>query len=107
MEVFDKDPEKLAWTYGKGRSTVLGIVKVGEGFIEKTAVSGMSHPTEKEYKELLSKAKEMSEDGTTFVVLRRFSKGVSDGRQLPFVEFHKKELVAFCRPPWLVGQRLA
>jgi fructose-bisphosphate aldolase class 1 len=107
MNVFDGDPERLAWKYGRGYSTVLVVAKIGVGLVEKTAVSGMSHPSDQEVQRLMDRAKEMSEEGTTFVVMRTFFRGMEKARPLPFAEFHNKELIAYCRPPWLVGQRLS
>lgn len=103
MNVFDGDPNKLAWRSTDGNATVISLFKPGVGLLKETALSGRTAPTDKELDELMDKAKQKSKErgaSPVFLVLfRSKEKGF-----IPFVEYHTGKLIAFCRPPWRKGK---
>jgi hypothetical protein len=102
MEVWKDDPDVLSW----GPGTIIGIFKPGRGLLKGEGLSGISHPSDKEFQQTMERAKELSKDGISFLVMKRNNNGEKRTRQIPFAEFNDGELVAYCRPPWLVGKRL-
>ena len=106
MHVFDGDPSRLEWRSGPGESTVIAIYGLG-GISRENAISGRRPPTDEELSELMEKAKELSktERRSVYLVLFRVRNGLND-RFVPFAEFFRGGLTAFCRPPWRKGQGL-
>jgi hypothetical protein len=95
MNVFDGDLEQLEWNVGKTR------IKIYSSELECIKENPMTKypPRGEIFEKILAKAKEASKDleeGSIFVVMQ----DTMTKETIPFVEYKKGDLVAFCRPPW-------
>jgi hypothetical protein len=99
MNVFKTDPKDLIW---QKNDRVINLFVQGNKTSKTIFRKRITSPTDREFRNLLEKTKEVSNrvtDRSVFLVMSDNSLTM----KVPFVEYLNGELEAYCRPSWIKG----
>lgn len=104
MNVFDGDPERLAWM---GKTSKISLFRQRHGDVGTTPFKGDFPPSDSEFLQIFERAKteSLEKTGSVFMLMKHSLPGRPD-KVLPFAELLNGKLIAFCRPPWRRGAGL-